>query len=109
MNTLNLIPIILMGGYSKRMKKDKAFLYYKNKFWFEIIYNELKKFFDNVYLSLRKEQFIQYSRELEKFKDFIITDWKFSIEGPLKGMLSTYAYFLNIKNLKPNFFLSQQI
>ena len=93
MNT-NLIPVILMGGYSTRMQQDKAFLKYQGKYWFKIIYNKLKPYFENVYLSLRKEQYEKNLSLLSPFSKTLIFDHDLSVSGPLKGMFSCYLYFL---------------
>lgn len=108
MNTNNLIPIILMGGYSTRMKQDKAFLKWNDTLWFEIIYNKLKLYFENIYLSMRLNQYEMHYKELKLYNEnnLIIFDEPIKIEGPLKGMISTLLFF---EDKITDFFLSQQI
>jgi len=103
---INLIPVILMGGYSKRMKQDKAFLKYNNQYWFEFLIYQLKPLFSSVYLSLRMEQYIKNKSILERYSNFLIFDKDLNIYGPLKGMLSSFLFFINSK---PDFFLSLRI
>ncbi|GIX42125.1 MAG: hypothetical protein KatS3mg129_1858 [Leptospiraceae bacterium] len=104
MNT-KLIPVILMGGYSTRMKKDKAFLKYHNEFWFEVLYKKLKLYFKNIYLSLRKEQYKENETILKLYSKHLIFDLDLYVSGPLKGIFSSFLYF----NPNPyDFFLSLQ-
>lgn len=97
-----------MGGYSTRMKKDKAFLQYNNQFWFQIIEKKLKVFFKEVFFSLRQDQWKNYKEILKPYQDHLIFDKEFPfVEGPLKGIFSTFDFF---RNIRPEvFFLSQQI
>lgn len=102
----NIIPIILMGGYSTRMQQDKAFLQYKNCFWFQIVEKKLNLFFDKIYFSLRRDQFETQKQVLHNYQNQLIFDSNLpNIEGPLKGIFSTYLFFKHLP--QTIFFLSQ--
>ncbi len=97
-----------MGGYSTRMQEDKAFIKYKQLYWFQIIEKKLSEFFDKTYLSLRKEQFESKKQILYNYQNKIIFDVDLpNIQGPLKGIFSSYLFFKNLK--QTIFFLLQLI
>jgi len=77
-----IFGLILAGGYSRRMGKDKALLEFHGLPQIEYIFDLLQKFCSQVYLSKRFDQ--------KAYKDILyINDSKeFSDKGPLGGVLS---------------------
>lgn len=77
--------LVLTGGKSERMKRDKALLDYKGLPHAAYIYNILNKYCDKVYLSARKNQWtgtgLQDLPTLEDTPD---------VQGPIAGILSAF-------------------
>lgn len=80
-----LYGIVLTGGKSERMKRDKALISYKGVPHAQYIHDVLKIYCDDVYLSARKDQWT--GTPLEHFKT--IED---SVDGrgPIDGILSAF-------------------
>ena len=77
--------LVLVGGQSSRMKKNKALLNYHGRPQFAYCHDLLSKFCTKIYLSGRKEQNKKFSAN----KFFRIDDLKQFIGiGPLAGILS---------------------
>jgi len=74
--------LILAGGYSKRMGRDKALIEFHGKPQVEHIFELLKKYCSEVYLSKRPDQ-VSY----KNFPSINDTE-EFSNQGPLGGILS---------------------
>lgn len=77
-----LYGLILAGGYSRRMRQDKALLQFHGKPQIEHIYNLLQKHCSKVFLSKRKDQ------KTYDGLPFIDDTQKFCNTGPLGGILS---------------------
>lgn len=80
MKTSGLYGLVLAGGRSSRMGKDKGLIQYRNKPHREYLFDLLGKFCDNVFTSCRSEQEIGSS--LNPIYD------KFDFESPLNGIIS---------------------
>ncbi len=80
----DLAGLVLMGGRSQRMGKDKSQIIYHNKKLYEIAAEKLKTITPHVYLSVNKEQTQQYT-----FNWPTITD-QWEEEGPLSGLISAF-------------------
>ena len=76
--------LVLTGGKSERMKIDKALISYKGKPHAEFIYEILAKYCDGVFLSSRKDQWM--NTPLEKLP--AITD--IYERGPIGGIVSAF-------------------
>jgi len=87
-----LFGLILVGGKSTRMKKDKSTLKYHDKPQAAFCYDLLSKFCDKIFISCRKDQ-----KEEISIKDFphIIDKDEFADIGPLGGVLSAMQEFPN--------------
>jgi molybdopterin-guanine dinucleotide biosynthesis protein A len=79
--------LVLTGGKSIRMKKDKAALQFHRKPQVEHVYELLSGFCEKVFVSQRKEQKI--SKNFPHIHDLK----KFSSKGPLSGILSAMAKY----------------
>lgn len=78
-----LYGLVLTGGKSERMKKDKALIEYKGKPHAQYIYDLLKRYCDEVYLSSRENQWIETPlHSLPQIHDTIPG------KGPIIGILS---------------------
>lgn len=78
--------LVLTGGKSKRMKKDKALLNYKGVPHAQYIHDILSKYCDEVYLSARKGQWAgTVLADLPMIYD------KAEDSGPIGGILSAFA------------------
>ncbi len=77
--------LILSGGKSSRMGKDKGLIDYHGIPQREFLYNLASFFCNEVYFSIRNEQ----KKELKK-KLFIVDEDKY--KGPFNGILSAHNY-----------------
>lgn len=80
-----LYGLVLTGGRSERMKKDKALINYKGKPHAQYIYDTLTKYCEQVYLSARKDQWL--GTDLESLP--VIED-SIEGEGPIAGILAAF-------------------
>lgn len=77
--------LILAGGRSIRMQKDKSSINYHGKAQSEHLFNLLEKYCQQVFLSVRKEQDIaEESNNLPKIYDL------YQEIGPMSGILSAF-------------------
>ncbi|MCW7482839.1 molybdenum cofactor guanylyltransferase [Leptospira kanakyensis] len=101
--TTNINPtfVILAGGQSVRMGEDKGFVPIGiNSNFLVFLLKKLEKFSTSIYISLRQEQIENYIKHTNE--KFIIQDREISIEGPLKGIISSYLH-LKEKNQMGDF------
>jgi len=77
-----IFGLILAGGYSRRMGKDKALLEFHGKPQIEHLFELLQKYCKKVFLSKRTDQ------KAYKNLPFINDSHEFSNQGPLGGILS---------------------
>lgn len=70
--------LVLTGGYSKRMKKEKSTLSYHGIPQAKYCYDLLSSFCEKIFISTREEQTTDFPRINDKFVDF----------GPVSGILS---------------------
>jgi molybdopterin-guanine dinucleotide biosynthesis protein A len=85
--------VLLAGGQSKRMGKDKAFLTLNGKTFLQIITEKLSKKCNEIILSVNKDEEI-YREHLKEFNFKIVKDLN-PYEGPLNGISSVYSYISN--------------
>ena len=80
-----MIGVILCGGYSRRMGRDKAFLQHQGKYFLEIALDNMEGLVDDCYLSCRQDQ-------VDLFQGFgkCIPDLEGG-EGPLGGIVSLFG------------------
>ena len=83
-DTAELYGLVLTGGFSKRMGKDKAFLNFNGKPQFVYLFELLKPFCKEVFLSCRAEQSVQLGDHYPQ-----IFDLHDGI-GPMNGLLSFF-------------------
>jgi molybdopterin-guanine dinucleotide biosynthesis protein A len=84
-----IFGLILAGGFSRRMGQDKALLEFHGKPQVEYVYDLLKQYCEEVFLSKRKDQ--------ASYKNFDCIDDapEFSNHGPLGGILSAMKKYPN--------------
>lgn len=79
---VKLHGLVLAGGRSTRMRKDKGLINYHGKPQREFLFDLLERYCDRVFVSCRKEQAI--SSSLHPICD------TFNFEGPLNGIMSAF-------------------
>mgnify|MGYP006277713527 FL=1 len=82
----NLYGLVLAGGRSRRMGRDKATLVYRGKLQLDRAVQLLKPFCEDVYVSLRADQ-----ENPSTLCDKLVVD-RFGEIGPLGGLLSAFFY-----------------
>ncbi len=92
---MNITGLVLAGGQSKRMGKDKAFLKFQNKTFLKNILEALDKYCNQIVIVVNKDKSI-YKNEIEGIKSEIafVKD-KYPYEGPLNGILSSLEIIKN--------------
>lgn len=88
--TAQLFGLVLAGGKSRRMKKDKSRLKFNGEEQSVFVYRLLEQFCSRVFLSCRKNQKLSAGQK----KLSLICDLKkFEGAGPLTGMLSAMSRY----------------
>ncbi|MEM6763836.1 MAG: molybdenum cofactor guanylyltransferase [Bacteroidota bacterium] len=82
----SLAGLVLMGGKSKRMGQDKAFLPYKGKPLYELAYEKLATICEQVYLSVQEAQVPKLTSAYPYLVDTP------TYEGPMGGLISTLTH-----------------
>lgn len=89
---MNLDCIVLAGGQSKRMGRDKAFLPFKNKTFLRNILERLDGFCSRFLIVVNKN-FSEYKKEIERLNSEIIFIKDIDpYSGPLNGIVSAHPY-----------------
>ncbi|MEI1279170.1 molybdenum cofactor guanylyltransferase [Leptospira venezuelensis] len=99
MRAIDSVGILLAGGKSSRMGRDKSFLSLKSQKFFLIeSYKKLKFLCRNVRVSIREEQREEYSKHVPN--EFLVSDSITDMEGPLQGIFSSFLDFQNEPKIK---------
>lgn len=88
---MSLSCIVLAGGKSKRMGKDKAFLDFKGKPFLRHILEKLSEISDNIIVVINKD-FSNYAKIIEGFHQVLLVKDFYPYEGPLNGVVSAKDY-----------------
>lgn len=81
-----LIGVISCGGLSSRMGSDKSLLNYHGKPQRYFLYDLLKTFCNNAFISCNMEQ----SNSIRKGYEYIVDKEEYSNHGPISGLLSSF-------------------
>ena len=82
--------IVLCGGQSTRMGKDKGLLLKDQQAWAELAYDKLKSLVIDVFVSANNEQSAAYSK---LFSRLLIDEASLTVKGPLLGLLTAHNKF----------------
>lgn len=82
MENLNLYGLVLAGGYSQRMKQNKAELVYHQKPQYQHVYDLLKPFCTSVFISCKKSQHFPYPCIYDEENDTEV--------GPIASLLAAF-------------------
>ena len=82
-----LYGLVLSGGKSTRMGQDKGAIQYHDLPQREHLYNLLSKVCSRTFLSIRKDQTIEISTEIDRIID------KDEYKGPFNGLLTAHSMY----------------
>ncbi|TGK06263.1 molybdenum cofactor guanylyltransferase [Leptospira fletcheri] len=103
MNNIGIEPIgvLLAGGFSSRMGRDKALLPLgkKESLFLTRSFRKLRFLCSTVFVSVREEQIPSYSEWIPP--ENLLPDEPFSFGGPLKGILSVFSHCVKNAILSP--------
>ena len=83
----DIIGVVVCGGESMRMGKDKSMLVYHNKPQRYYVYDLLKKYCMDVFLSVNHSQV----QGIDSNYEYITDDASIAGHGPISGLLSCFA------------------
>ncbi len=89
-NKRQLLGVVLCGGESKRMGKDKGLLSIEDSIWAKHIGGKIELLNMGVVYSVNQQQEETYQLHIDKAQ--LIPDFS-TANGPLKGLLSVYFRF----------------
>lgn len=88
--SIQMIGVVLSGGKSTRMGKDKGLLMLEETPWAEGAAQKLEQIGVPFCVSINADQIESYSKHFEK--DRLVVD-AFDVPGPLKGLFSVHNQF----------------
>lgn len=96
---MSLDCIVLAGGQSKRMGRDKAFLPFKNKTFLRNILERIDGFCSRFLIVVNKD-FSLYEEQVKDLKSKVVFIKDINpYDGPLNGIVSAYPYIKSEKVL----------
>ncbi len=84
---IKLYGLVLSGGRSARMGQDKGVIQYHDLPQREHIYNLLSRVCEKTFLSIRKDQASEISKDIDTIID------KDEFKGPFNGLLSAHSVY----------------
>jgi len=92
---MNITGLVLAGGQSKRMGKDKAFLKFQGKTFLRNILESLDKYCTQIVIVINKKESL-YENEIKNLNaEITFVKDKYPYEGPLNGILSSLEFIKN--------------
>ncbi|KQS31215.1 molybdenum cofactor guanylyltransferase [Dyadobacter sp. Leaf189] len=89
MNRTDLIGIVVCGGESSRMGKDKSMLIYHQKPQYEHVGDLLDNYCENVVISCNNRQLAQLKTQYDKLPDLP----EYANTGPIAALMTAYHTF----------------
>jgi molybdenum cofactor guanylyltransferase len=89
-NLNNLLGVVMCGGLSTRMGRDKGLIMKKGKTWSEIAYKNLASLQIPVYVSVNEFQLSSYNK-IFGLNNLVVDDNE--LNGPLKGLMAVHRKF----------------
>ena len=80
--------VVLCGGHSSRMGRDKGLIERNGIPWARIIYDSLSLILKNVLVSIREEQRATYEKVFSS--EVLIGDSVDTVQGPMRGLISSF-------------------
>ena len=92
---MNITGLVLAGGQSKRMGKDKAFLKFQGKTFLRNILESLDKYCSQIVIVINKKESL-YENEIKNLDaEITFVKDKYPYKGPLNGILSSLEFIKN--------------
>jgi molybdopterin-guanine dinucleotide biosynthesis protein A len=86
----NIIGVVMCGGNSSRMGRDKGLINVNGSTWAQLAFEKLKSYTDEVYVSINSTQRENYKKIFSG--DLMIED-NITLKGPLAGLFSVHKVF----------------
>lgn len=80
--------VVLCGGRSSRMGRDKGLIERNGVQWARIVYDSLSRILENVIVSIREEQRSAYEKVFSS--EVLIADSVNRVHGPMRGLISSF-------------------
>lgn len=91
-DTGTVAAVILCGGNSRRMGRDKGLILENGIPWALNLYQKLSHLLSPVVISINSKQYESYSHFFSK--EVLITDTAYDdVNGPVRGMLSVFQFY----------------
>ncbi|MGC4020743.1 MAG: molybdenum cofactor guanylyltransferase [Cyclobacteriaceae bacterium] len=87
-----MLGVILSGGQSTRMGRDKGLMEFNGKKWSEIVRDKMVSLSIQTVISINSNQLVNYSKSFNR-NDLVLDNPGLKIQGPLVGLLSAHIAY----------------